>query len=374
MDYAGHAAMLAWVLKKLDRPELSLQYLDSAKRAYDFAMNPANRFKADYTIQDGRFRTKNVHFQEPPELNAFQIMKAAFDLYLLTGADHYRTDILSRTKAIERSMGDLTWRETPFSLIEFQLEGKKYPEFQKLYKRYETVLLKMAKDHLDLLNNSYAYRISWYPHHHPFVTHMSWGVSHPLARARTLIAAWKMTGEKKYRDGAYLANDYHNGANQLGLTMTSGLGRIYPARYLHIPSYADGIAEFVPGITPYRNTYRTPIGDVQLGHGLYLPKRPSHGFKGSALPLLPETVTEGKALTEKETADKLAKIWPVWRRFSNLEAYTVQNSEFTVNETISPAAAVTGCLLEPGYMPSEALKNRKPADDIRKLPGYIPLP
>jgi hypothetical protein len=37
--------------------------------------------------------------------------------------------------------------------------------------------------------------------------------------------------------------------------------------------------------------------------------------------------------------------------------------EFTVWETISPAVATTGLLMEPGWMPSAALKARQPLDE-----------
>ena len=40
--------------------------------------------------------------------------------------------------------------------------------------------------------------------------------------------------------------------NPQGVTLTSGLGRVYPVAFLDLPSYVDGIAEYVPGITPYR--------------------------------------------------------------------------------------------------------------------------
>jgi hypothetical protein len=58
----------------------------------------------------------------------------------------------------------------------------------------------------------------------------------------------------------------------------------------------------------------------------------------------------------------------------NLEFLSVPSSEYSVWETISPAAVTTGYLIEKPMLPSAELKNRKPAGDFRKLPGYRALP
>ena len=129
-------------------------------------------------------------------------------------------------------------------------------------------------------------------------------------RAVTLIAAHKLTREEKYLTGAYLANDYHNGTNPLGRTMTSGLGKIYPAVFLDLVSYADGIGEFVPGITPYGNTFGIDRNAVKMVYN--------------------------------NNADKL----PIFRRCVNLEFLSVPSSEYSVWETTAPAAVTTGYLIE----------------------------
>ena len=65
---------------------------------------------------------------------------------------------------------------------------------------------------------------------------------------------------------------------------------------------------------------------------------------------------------------------PVWRRWGNVESQTVAASEFTVWETVAPAAAVTGYLLNGPQKPDPAWYSRKPVKDLRTLPGYNPLP
>ena len=53
---------------------------------------------------------------------------------------------------------------------------------------------------------------------------------------------------------------------------------------------------------------------------------------------------------------------------------TVEASEFSVWETIGPAAAVTGYLLNGARLPDPEWVARVPAADFRTLPGYHPLP
>ena len=169
---------------------------------------------------------------------------------------------------------------------------------------------------------------------------MSWGQSHPLRRAQYLVAAHGITGDDGYIEAASLANDFHNGCNPQGATLTSGLGEVYPVAFLDLPSYIDGIAEYVPGITPYRWNYGMPPKAVEMVYG---------GDKAKAVKC------------------------PIWRRWGNLENQTVAASEYTVWETIAPAASVTGYLIEPsGFKPPAP--QRQPAKALCDLPGYWMLP
>lgn len=65
---------------------------------------------------------------------------------------------------------------------------------------------------------------------------------------------------------------------------------------------------------------------------------------------------------------------PVWRRWCNIEEETVEVSEFSVWETVAPAAVVTGYLLNGPQLPDPEWVARAPAADFRTLPGYNPLP
>jgi hypothetical protein len=114
---------------------------------------------------------------------------------------------------------------------------------------------------------------------------------------------------------------------------------VYPAVFLDFPSYVDGIAEYVPGITPFRWTYGIPANAKEMVFG------------------------GNRAMASK---------WPIWRRWANLEGKTPGASEYTVWETIGPAASVTGYLTEPSGTKPEP--RRAPAGSIRELEGYWLLP
>lgn len=377
MDYAAHAAMLALALQKAGATADSELYLKSAVKAFNYANDPANRIIRQITCpvkKDNEVSNVEYTYKEPAIVPPEFVFKAAFNLYVLTGEDRYLYECKKASGGFEQYIYDMFWRGSPFYFVDFWVFRDKTPALANEKKLFKQLILKNAEDYLNALNNNYPYRIPWFPNDHGYVVTMAWGTWHPLVRSRFFIVAWYMTGEEKYRDAALLCNDWHNGANPMGETMTSGLGKVYPVRFLDLPSYTDGIEEFVPGITPYRNIFGIPREDVQLAHGLFFRERKDHNFNDVGITLLPDSITGGKKLNEQETAEALYKNWPVWRRYANVEGFTVPVSEYTVWQTIAPAAAVTGCLLKPGWMPSETLKKRKPAASIKDLPGFIPLP
>ena len=44
--------------------------------------------------------------------------------------------------------------------------------------------------------------------------------------------------------------------------------------------------------------------------------------------------------------DGLDKLWPIWRRYADVEIGAIRSAEFSVWKTIAPAAAVTGYLTD----------------------------
>ena len=54
---------------------------------------------------------------------------------------------------------------------------------------------------------------------------------------------------------------------------------------------------------------------------------------------------------------KNADLLPIWRRYINLEFLSVPASEYSVWETIAPAAVTTGYLITNAALPTEELKS-----------------
>ena len=325
--YAAHAALLARC-----HPSFRGKYLESARRAWDFALREKPRTAA-YKVKDG-----HVVWEEDRELPISYLVKAAVNLHALTGEGRYLEAALEHLKRDGNK-----WSRVAYSWIPLLFAGEWAlgcpKELEKFFQTWKGSKLRAANDILAQLNSAYAYRAPWWAPQKGWVHTMGLGHAHPLVRAQYLVFAHEVTGERKYLDAISLANDFHNGCNPQGTTLTSGLGEVYPVAFLDLPSYVDGIAEYVPGISPYRWTYALPVRAVERVWG---------GDK------------------------KRASQWPIWRRWGNLEILTVAASEYTVWETIAPAASVTGYLLEPSETPPPVRPS--PADDIRKLPGYWVLP
>ncbi len=330
LEYAAAASTLALALKKANRSAESEKYWKSAQKAWQFALNDKNRHAAVF-----QYNGKVIYYREEAKLAQEHFVKYALNWYLLTGHDVARQIVFRSSAEAGEAFRKDFWKWSPLTWIMlFEAEELSSPVADE----YRKVILRDADKMISEQENAYPYRTLWYAHNAGWVHSMAWGNYHPLRRALTLIAAHKLTGKEKYLDAAYLANDFHNGANPPGRSMTSGLGRVYPAVFLDLVSYADGIGEFVPGITPYGNTFGIDRNAVKLVYG--------------------------------KSAGKL----PIFRRHVNLEFLSVPSSEYSVWETISPAVVTTGYLLEKPHLPEQKWKNRRPADDFRKLPGYRALP
>lgn len=363
IEYAGYAALLAVALRECGAAAPSDKLRDSAVRAWRFAMNPENRAVQLYNIYGN-----TVFYYEPEELPPEFVVKAGLALSHLCGDDDFLAAASAAAPAAIQTMRNDGWRWSPFIWFELELFPEQSAAMGELAGVRRDAIIEQAGQMLKQEEEAYPYRVPWFALESGWAHTMSWGTWHPLKRARTLVAAHAITGRREYLDGAYIACDFHNGANPFGACMTSGLGRRYPVRFLDLPSYADGIAEFVPGLTPYRNTYGIARDDIKLAHGLFLKAREVMDFPGSAISLMPAS-----GLSEEECAWEMAKCWPVWRRWANVEGYSVAASEYTVWETVAPAATVTGYLLNGARKPKHQW-NRTPATNIRELPGFAPLP
>ena len=334
--FAAHAAMIVRCNEAFRD-----KYLEPAKRAWRFAMN--TKPQADvFEIKRRKFRffteSETVYWLEKTDLPSEYLVKAAINLYALTGDDTFISTLVANKKAIMNAVKHDAWNWSPL-LFSGELALGYPSELKDFFAAWQRRTLNVAKEICSQIATEYAYRTPWYGPRHGRVNGMAWGQCHPLRRAQYLVAAHGMTGDDKYLRAASIANDFHNGCNPSGSTLTSGLGTVYPVAFLDLPSYVDNIPEYVPGITPYRWTYVMPKKAVEMVFG------------GS---------------------ESRAARWPIWRRWPNLENQTVAVSEYTVWETIAPAASVTAYLMTPSDSQPQA--RPIPAKRLSDLPGYWALP
>ena len=331
LEYAACVSTLALAMKHAGVSDEAQKYLRSAQKAWEFALDRKNRLVAWY-----QFKKELISYREAYTLDGENLLKAGTALYILTGDNKYLEAVMEDLPRLKNTLHKYFWKWSPLTWMVLELAP--VAELEELRNEYRKMILSSADTMLRDQENAYPYRTLWRAADDGWVHAMAWGNYHPLRRAVMLIAAHKITGEKRYLQGAYLANDFHNGANPLGRSMTSGLGKIYPAAFLDLVSYADKVGEFVPGITPYGNTFGLDRNAIKMVYG--------------------------------KNADQL----PIFRRYVNLEFLSVPSSEYSVWETISPAAVTTGYLIEKPTLPPAEWKNRQGAEDFRQLPGYRALP
>jgi hypothetical protein len=203
-----------------------------------------------------------------------------------------------------------------------------------------------------------AYRNLWYAPGEGYFPLMGWGNNEYLP-ALHLIAAWKITGEDRYRAGANHVVNWMSGANPQGRSLTTGLGSNYVVQPLHLPSDSDAIADPVPGMTIYGYGFGIPFAARQAVYGLFQDANPGMSFNGAALAQLPPPWNDTQ-LSLTSIADVLYANMPIWRNMVTMEAANVPQNEFTVTDTIGPATLVTGVLMGPGWVPPVGLLNRQP--------------
>ena len=342
VEYAGYAALLARALRKAggaNAEALAAKFQASAVRAWDYYMTAAPAKHVPMKAMAGK-EVVDVFYDEsenPPNPEA--VAKAAVNLFALTGDARYAKEFDDLVETFPARMNKSGYGMSPLVLAEFGFTEVPGDAYRKLADYWRQRTIKEADMQLKRLEEAYPYRIPWFGANEGWVHTMSWGNVHPLRQAMKFVAAHAFTGEKKYLDAAFLANDFHCGCNPNGSTWTAGLGTVYPTSYLSLASLVDGIGEYVAGITPYRNTF---------------------GLAQAA-----------KERVWNNDGDTIRK-YPTLRRWANMENQTVAASEFTVWETMGPAAATTGYLMGPGMKPENDM--REPAKDVRDLPGYWALP
>ena len=316
LEYAATAAALAVVLRSNGRTNWTA-WAASARRAWDYAHDPSHDKMAVFSIWG-----KMVAYRPRKTLPPDQLFKAGFNLMLLGGdaAAGCEEELTKNADAINAALAKPYWKWSPLRFIETDKFALRVPDaLEPGVKAWQSAVLETAERQMAELDSAYPYRTPWYESGGAWASGMSWGTAHPLRRGLAFVAAHVLTGQRRWLDALALCNDFHNGANPMGETLTCGLGLRHPTRFLELER------NYRPGITPYRWTYGVPQEDRELVH-----------------------------------SDEDAARWPIWLRFSNIESLTVANSEFSGLETIAPAAVSTG-YLTPARKPAPGAAARKSA-------------
>lgn len=366
LQFATAAATLARALALSGNVDRSLRYVAAAERAYAFGASSTDPVSISFSVAGAKHTWK-----EPPTPDAGRLFDATVALALATGDPVYRAALATApmSAAFRRAIAEAHWRGTPLALADMALSKDALPSGWadtangRLTEIADTWLARQEAN---------PYRKAWYTESEAYFPQAAWGAS-GYAPIRYLVAAYRTTGDARYRGGALLALDWMNGANPQGRTSTTGLGIIAPISVLHLPSRVDGVEEPVPGITIFGYTGQIPFVAGSRAYGVFDAPRADVGFSGMSTVLLPSPLDQG-VHTVADVLATLRTSVPFWRRLVLLEDGNPPSTEFSVHETIGPAVVVTGLLLSPGYSPSAELRARLPrsADDIREARIALP--
>jgi len=377
LNYAAHAALLARGLLRAGATEVAAIYIASARAAFAFGS------RTDLRV--GFNLTATVRWDEPEEVGASYMLYAAAQLLLATEDSAFSTLLETDPKyaaALTLELNNAHWQnDQTFGLLAFASNPEKFPSSgvaqngalgwgaaceAKYVEQADAWLGRQAAN---------PYRKVWYTPDHGYFKLMAWG-SNGFRPIKWLTAAFAVTGDTKYRDGALLGVNWMHGSNPLGRPFTTGLGHTPMTAVLSLPSYAEGgnvHDEPIPGITIYGIIGAVTQTAATRVFGLFDDARSNDPYNGAAIAQLPPPYYNTSA-TLQDVKEKLETTLPWWRRLTMLESQNVPITEYTVAETIGHAAAVVGMLMGPGWLPPDALKDAPARSRDELLDGWMIQP
>ena len=131
MQYSAHAALLARAYKQCGAKDKAKLFLNSAKKAFKYAINPKNQIKYSWEHNLGGTKTAMYTYVEPPNLPPEMVFKAALNLYELT-KDNYYNKFLTEEK-FNVLLSKLMYPLNPFFLTEILCSGRYFLRFKRQY-------------------------------------------------------------------------------------------------------------------------------------------------------------------------------------------------------------------------------------------------
>ncbi len=349
--FAAAAAQYARLVRPFNADSATL-YADSARRAWEYGIDPANSLgtvEIPAKRRRGEGEDYTLSWTEEESHSLPYRVHAAIQMQLLTGDNQFLKDI---GELAAKAQKPLDWRFSSrdfspwiYAELAFNRSGA-IPEETVAYwhKWYQNEADKLLEQ-LDRM----PYRHSW-PRHQDFWA--SWGALNVANLNRCLAIVWKTSGDSRYREAIANNLDFMLGANPLGMSWTTGIGYAYPIDIQHANSQDDGIVDPVPGITIYGVT-----------------GGPAMHYRGREL-VWENRTPEGETVSFIKAENRQAPFYRCW----SIHPHTnTGQCEFTVHETMSAMAFTTALLLPEGWQPDSSLKTRGPRrEDL--LFGYWPLP
>lgn len=230
--FAACMALASRIWKQID-PDFSARMLDAAVRAWNWLqMNPVLiPWKNPEDVHTGGYGDNCM---------TDELFWAGCELFAATGDEQYAEDLEFQARQIDISQ--MGWREVGglgSMCCLFELNRKLNSDFLDwLRERF----LRAADRAINTISQSvYGTALGYMEY--------IWGSNLTvLSRGMILICGWKLTGDRKYLNGAVKQLDYLLGLNALDVSFVTGFGTNPFMNPHHRPSDADGIKDPVPGL------------------------------------------------------------------------------------------------------------------------------
>jgi non-processive endocellulase len=226
LNFAAVMATASRVFADIDAPK-SASYQAAAVAAWDWAeANPDETYSNPSGVNTGEYGDGSL---------GDEFAWAAAELFITTGDNAYLTEFLDQNAG----NGVPGWNYVaPLAYMSLVFHSEDNVSASQ-YSNFENKLIETA----DGLASTYAasiYKVS--------MTDFYWGSNGvALNQAMMLVQAWRMTGTESYRNAALGLVDYALGKNPTDYSYVTGYGARPPMEIHHRQSYADVIAEPVPG-------------------------------------------------------------------------------------------------------------------------------
>lgn len=230
LDFSAVMAVASRVFRKQGDADRAQRYLIAAEKAWAWAIqNPGKIYRQHEEVKTGAYGDFSV---------ADEFLWASAELFLATGKDQYRNELLSR---LSDKADVAAWsRVGTLAFISLARHG------QELLgeNHYRRVLFGMRRSAASIikLHDDSIYKVGMEPK--DFV----WGSNGvALNKAMLLMEYYAISNEPKYRDAAQALLDYVLGKNPTHYSFVTGFGDKSTNYPHHRPSDADSVEAAIPG-------------------------------------------------------------------------------------------------------------------------------